>query len=110
MILRFFAPSFTSGHKLTVNGRSVSAKVEKGFISVKRKWKVGDSIVWDYQPVTRWCAPRNKSTPANWRTLQYGPLILCALGDSKAPITLLAKAPRFSPASLTIHSYVETSS
>jgi len=91
--LRLFAPSFASGHTLTVNGKSVSAKVENGFISVKRKWKTGDSIVWDFKPVTRWCEPRNKTTPAGWRTLQVGPLILCALGDGKTPITLPANAP-----------------
>lgn len=91
--LRFFAPSFTCDHKLTVNGEYASAKVKSGFISVKRKWKAGDSIAWDFKPVTHWCEPRNKNTAVSWRTLQYGPLILCALGDGKRPITLPANAP-----------------
>ena len=91
--LRLFAPSFTTAHQLTVNGQPVPAAVENGFISVNRTWKSGDSIVWDFKPVTRWCEPRNKNTPASWRTLQYGPLILCAVGDGKTPVTLPANAP-----------------
>jgi hypothetical protein len=108
--LRLFAPSFTSQHNLTVNGKSVSAKVENGFISVKRTWKPGDSVLWDYQPVTRWSEPRNKNTPAGWRTLQHGPLILCALGDGKTPLALPANARRSWRVRPTIHSCVGRSS
>lgn len=91
--LRLFAPSFTADHRLAINGQTVAAAVVDGFITVTRTWTAGDVVEWGFTLRSRWCDPVNRSTPAGWRTLRHGPLILAVAGDGSVTTALPADAP-----------------
>jgi DUF1680 family protein len=70
---------------LKVNGKVVSATVEKGFVSVSRKWKVGD-VVELYLPMpVRFTQADEKVEADRGRiAVTRGPLVYCAEGVDNA--------------------------
>ena len=64
---------------LKVNGEAVSLKIEKGYVSLNRKWKKGDLIELNLpMPVRRVVANENVKADAGRIALQRGPIVFCA--------------------------------
>ena len=64
---------------LSVNGSNTTAKVEKGFATIERKWKKGDQIVLDL-PMPLRINQCDERVEENRNRLAYtrGPFVLCA--------------------------------
>ena len=76
-----YADSGSGGIKLQVNGKTVDLHVVKGFTTIEREWKVGDTVTLTLpMPVrSNVCHP---SVEANHNRLCFtrGPFVLCAEG------------------------------
>lgn len=98
-----YADSVSGGIKLQVNGKAVDLHVVKGFTTIEREWKVGDTVTLTLpMPVrSNVCHP---SVEANHNRLCFtrGPFVLCAEGVDnggatqrfffeKLPITIRSK-------------------
>ncbi len=98
-----YADSISSGIKLQVNGKPVDLHVVKGFTTIEREWKAGDTVALTLPMPVRpnICHP---SVEANHNRLCFtrGPFVLCAEGVDnggatqrfyfdKSPITLRSK-------------------
>ena len=99
-----YADSVSGGIKLQVNGKTVDLHVVKGFTTIEREWKVGDTVTLTLpMPVrSNVCHP---SVEANHNRLCFtrGPFVLCAEGVDnggatqrfffeKLPITIRSKS------------------
>src|SRR5688572_25576578 len=64
---------------LKVNGKPVSLNVEKGYVSIRRKWKRGDVIALTLpMPVRRVAANEQVAADRGRVALQRGPIVYCA--------------------------------
>jgi uncharacterized protein len=64
---------------LKVNGKAVPLEVEKGYVSVNRKWEKGDVIELNLpMPIRRVVANENVKADAGRIALQRGPIVFCA--------------------------------
>jgi uncharacterized protein len=64
---------------LKVNGKAVPLEVEKGYVSVNRKWEKGDVIELDLpMPVRRVVADEKVKADTGRIALQRGPIVFCA--------------------------------
>ena len=76
------SPSSASDVSLSVNGERVAAKVgDDGYVTIERKWKVGDKVVLDL-PMPVKCIRANEKVAADRGRLavQRGPIVYCAEG------------------------------
>jgi hypothetical protein len=65
--------------RLAVNGQSIAAEAEKGFIGIRRDWKRGDVIELDLpMPVRRIVARDEVRENAGRAALSRGPIVYCA--------------------------------
>jgi DUF1680 family protein len=83
-------PAWAKGHRVHVNGKPVSARTEKGYALVRRRWKAGDSVGLSL-PLEL----RLEAAPGNDRvvSLLRGPMVLAAdLGPADKPFGGLAPA------------------
>jgi len=73
--------AFKSAPKLTLNGRTVEAEVEKGFAEIDRTWRPGDTVEVDLpMPVRRIRADPRVRDDEGRVALQCGPLVYCVEG------------------------------
>jgi DUF1680 family protein len=64
---------------LRVNGKSVPIQIEKGYVSLARRWKAGDVIDLHLpMPVRRIVANQQVAADENRVALQRGPVVYCA--------------------------------
>lgn len=70
-----------SGWRVKVNGESVGAELENGFISLDREWKSGDMVELELNMSVRFSVCDEKVEANNGRiAITRGPLALCAEG------------------------------
>lgn len=75
--LRLAAPSWMQDVRLSLNGMEVQARVEHGFVSLRRTFVQGDRLTLDFNLPVRVQAPLNAAnTDARWRRVFSGPLML----------------------------------
>lgn len=102
MTLHLRIPAWAKGPRITVNGQSIHVTTTKGFASMTRMWKTGDTLNL-ILPATLRLEP---ITPAHPETaaLLYGPLVLFAITDHASSLTReqALAAQRTSPTEWTI--------
>lgn len=75
--LRLAAPSWMQDVRLSLNGKEVQARVEHGFVSLRRTFAHGDRLTLDFNLPVRVVKPLNAAnTDARWRRVFAGPLML----------------------------------
>ena len=76
-----YADANSSPATLSVNGKRIEARIEKGFASIEREWKSGDRVVLNLPMPVRVteCHP---AVEANTHRIAFtrGPFVLCAEG------------------------------
>lgn len=74
-----YLPAPEQGFSLTVNGRTASYTVEKGYAKIEREWKAGDTIQFNIpMPVRRVVAAEQIADDRGMVALEHGPLVFCA--------------------------------
>lgn len=76
--IRLFAPSFLNPGAVRVNQETVKGVLDKGFLTVRRTWRAGDVLEFDFEPVLGRLPLRNRHSLPGYELLQAGPLLLCA--------------------------------
>ncbi|HUS46996.1 MAG TPA: beta-L-arabinofuranosidase domain-containing protein [Phycisphaerae bacterium] len=71
-------PGWCRKHKLTVNGKAVSAAAVKGYVKLRRRWSDGDKVVLSLaMPVERVSAHPSVTADAGKVAIQRGPVVYC---------------------------------
>lgn len=66
-------------YSVRVNGESLSLPLEKGYITIERKWKEGDRIVLEFPMQVRQVVAHEQLTHLQQcSALEYGPFVYCA--------------------------------
>jgi hypothetical protein len=94
--LRLFAPQWTSGHRLTLNGKALPTTASPGFLTAKLVPKTGDILVLDFQLRVAPRDPINPKSIAGYYAFQAGPLIL---GYQSPAVPASAPSAQAAPAS-----------
>lgn len=76
--INLFSPSFVRVGGVSVNGKRVETLQKDGFIEVKRIWKPGDMLEFDFAMRLGRMAPRNPHTIPGHSLVRRGPLLLAA--------------------------------
>jgi DUF1680 family protein len=77
--LYLFMDKAEGGATIKVNGEDVPMKLEKGYVSLARSWKPGDTIELNLRmPVRRVVAHENVEADRNRVALQRGPIVYAA--------------------------------
>jgi uncharacterized protein len=88
-----FAEKSPQQVELKVNGRPVPLQLEKGYVSLRRKWRAGDTIELDLpmQP-RRVLASAAVAADRELVAIQRGPIVYCAEWPDNSPGGVLALA------------------
>lgn len=74
-----FQDSFTEQPKILLNNKPLSLTLDKGYVSINRKWKKGDIIKLQLpMPIRRLAAHANVKDDQNKLAIERGPLMYCA--------------------------------
>jgi len=74
----------TGSITLTVNGKPLPLKTDRGYAVIERTWKQGDSVEWVLpMPVQRVVAHPNVEENRNMAALQRGPIVYCLEGKDQ---------------------------
>ena len=77
--LKMRIPAWSGGWSVRVNGRTISAPIRDGYISVKRKWNEGDKVDLTLDmPVEMVEADPRVREDKGLRAIRRGPIIYCA--------------------------------
>ena len=77
IVMKFFAPSWTINHHLTLNGKDIPFTLEKGFLVSKLKLTKGSKVILTFDQRTGATKMVNSKYPkAEYYTINYGPLLL----------------------------------
>jgi hypothetical protein len=77
IILHLFAPAWTSHHEIRVNEKTVSFKMDNGFITFPLKLDAPLNIAWTCDMVSQTREPENTmNTQKGSFAIMYGPLVL----------------------------------
>jgi DUF1680 family protein len=80
---RFRVPSWMKSPQLLVNGKKHKASMEEGYLTIARKWKNNDEIIFTFDAsVTQESLPSH----SQWTAFKYGPIVL-AQETSKENLT-----------------------
>ncbi len=76
--LQMRIPGWCEGAKVSLNGTQVDVKPVKGFVSLRRDWKAGDTIHLDFSMPVRQ-VPSHPEVEENRgrRAIQRGPIVYC---------------------------------
>lgn len=87
--VRLRVPAWAKTHAVSVNGKPVSADVQRGWVSVRRKWKEGDRIELNLpMEIERLTMPERFKDYAGKIALRRGPIVYCLEGqDVSAPFS-----------------------
>lgn len=104
MTLHLRIPAWTREPRIDVNGSAVAVSAVKGFASIHRTWKAGDTVKLTL-PMTLRLEPVSPAHPET-AALLYGPLVLFALTDAAPTVTRAQAlaATRVSPTEWSIAS------
>jgi DUF1680 family protein len=80
--IRLLAPSWLENPNIKLNGRTSEARLEQGFVILDGTFKSGDVIEYDFTQKSGSMAAACAATPAGWRKLFYGPLLLATANDA----------------------------
>ena len=76
--IRLRVPGWCKDYTLKVDGETVEAPVEKGYVVIDRKWKDGDVIELNFDmPVEIVAADPRVKEDEGMRAIQRGPLVYC---------------------------------
>ena len=76
--IRLRVPGWSKDYTLKVEGETVEAPVEKGYVVIDRKWKDGDVIEMNFDmPVEVVAADPRVKEDEGMRAIQRGPLVYC---------------------------------
>jgi len=79
-LYRFLDKNFSEAN-LKVNGESVDLNINKGFVSINRRWKRGDCIELNLpMPIRRAVSHENVKDNAGRTAVQRGPVVYCFEG------------------------------
>ncbi|MDO4164481.1 MAG: glycoside hydrolase family 127 protein [Bacteroides sp.] len=86
-------------YKVTVNGEEVTGELQKGYLSIDRKWKKGDVVAIHFDMLPRVVKANDKVSADRDRVaIERGPIVYCAeWPDNNFDITsvLLNRQPKF---------------
>lgn len=90
------------GYRVSVNGQPVKAELSKGYITIHRAWKKGDTVTLHLDmPVRTVKAASEVSADRGRVAIERGPLVYCAEGADNAGFSifdfLMPRKPRFTP-------------
>jgi hypothetical protein len=93
--LKLRIPGWARNWTVSVNGQKQSLKPEKGYVTIEREWKKGDTIALDLpMPAERIYANPNVQMDVGRVSLRRGPLVYCLEEvDNGGPVQRL-KLPR----------------
>lgn len=83
--IRLRVPAWAGGHQLTVNAEHVTGQVDRGWLTIRRKWKAGDVVQLNL-PMTA----RRTTMPLRFKgyedlvAIERGPVVYC-LEEQDAP-------------------------
>ena len=82
-------PAWSNGASVTVNGKPVEPRIEKGYAVVRRTWRKGDALVLNLpMPVEQIMAHPGVRADQHRAALQRGPLVYCLEQiDQEAPLS-----------------------
>ena len=83
--LKLRIPAWAPGARLSVNGKPAPVEPQRGFATLTRTWRSGDTVELDL-PLTLRLEPIDDAHPGT-AALMAGPLVLFAVGGQQAPIT-----------------------
>ncbi len=87
--LRLRVPGWCRSWKLKVNGKSVKAQPESGYVRIERQWTGGDAVELDLaMPVERVHAHPKVQANVGRVALRRGPIVYCLEGIDNAGIPL----------------------
>lgn len=92
--IKLFAPAWTSGHQLTINGKNIACKKEGGFLVITQRLKKGDVVILQFEQSLAVARTINRHTMPGYHSFRYGPLILSYKGNAVIPIDSNAKLVR----------------
>jgi DUF1680 family protein len=88
-----FAETSSQPVTLKVNGRAVPVRLEKGYVSLRRKWRAGDTIELDLpMPPRRVLASTDVAADRELIAIQRGPIVYCAEWPDNSPGEVLELA------------------
>jgi len=107
LAIRLRIPSWCRDYEVTVNGRPVSAEAEKGYVTLRRTWKKGDSVGLNMEMKTRLLEAHPLVEEARGQVaVQRGPVIYCVesqdLGGVSPDDILIPLDAAFTPVEETI--------
>jgi hypothetical protein len=93
--LRLRLPGWCRRHSLNLNGRQVEAPPDRGYLTLTRTWRAGDTVELDLDmPVEQIIAHPDVSPDQGRVALQRGPLVYCLEGaDQPVSLSRLALPP-----------------
>jgi hypothetical protein len=91
--LRLFAPSWTTNHRLTLNGKPVRVVVQKGFVTTRLAPKAGDVYQFDFDLRVGTREPVNPAAMPGYYAFHAGPLLLGYKPVADAAATLRSPDP-----------------
>ena len=74
--LRLAAPWWTKQHRIAVNGKQTSARLQDGFISATIRLQSGDTVLLNFELVSGWRETINPHSIKGYRCLHAGPVML----------------------------------
>ncbi len=97
--LYMYSDSIQSTYTMQVNGEAVVAEVEKGYVTLSRKWRKGDCVTlhFDLLPRVVKANPLVEADRGRF-AVERGPLVYCAEwkdNDFSIPSVLLNRHPKF---------------
>jgi hypothetical protein len=91
--LKLFAPSWTLSHSITIDGKSVAYKLDRGFLAFSAEVHDGTQITLKFKMKTGLDKMINKTySKPNYFTIYYGPLLL-GLDTRSVPEVSFLKTP-----------------
>ena len=72
----FFAPDWTSNHRIVLNGKDLIGTVENGFVTVKSSFAKGDTLNVDFDLLAKALPAENPNSIAGVHKYMFGPLLL----------------------------------
>jgi DUF1680 family protein len=93
--LRLRVPAWCAGASVKVNGAAQAAAVQRGYLTLERSWRAGDTVELELPLEARWtaCDPRVEANRGRV-ALERGPLVYCFEdADNPAGVRPLAVKP-----------------
>lgn len=84
--IMFFAPSWTSNHRILKNGNPLPAALKNGFMTVTASLTKDDSLEFNFDMRVNAVKTHNQNSIAGYHKFEYGPLVLGYEGNTEINI------------------------